>query len=83
MPSLPDYLDAVPKVELHLHIAGAARATTLAEIAAANGVPLPRPPETLYQRTDFYGFLEVLRLSALVLRTQADVRGRPGHRAGH
>jgi adenosine deaminase len=71
---LTDYLDAVPKVELHLHIAGAVRATTLAEMAAANGVRLPRPPETLYQWTDFYGFLEVLRLSALTLRTEADFR---------
>ncbi|MGL4285203.1 MAG: adenosine deaminase [Phreatobacter sp.] len=63
-----DFLDLVPKVELHMHIAGAVRATTLAEIAQANGVALPRPAETLYQWQDFYGFLEVLRLGALAIR---------------
>ncbi|UFN50207.1 adenosine deaminase [Roseomonas sp. OT10] len=70
--SFSDYLDLVPKVELHLHIAGAIRATTLVELAAKNGVRLPRPAETLYQWQDFYGFLEVLRLGALSLRHPAD-----------
>ena len=32
-----DYLDLVPKVELHLHIAGAVRASTLIDIATAKG----------------------------------------------
>ena len=40
MLSWSDFLDAVPKVELHCHIAGAMRAGTLHEIAAANGVTL-------------------------------------------
>ena len=53
-----DYLDLVPKVELHLHIAGAVRASTLIDIATANGVRMPRPAEMLYQWQDFYGFLE-------------------------
>ena len=44
-----DYLDLVPKVELHLHIAGAVRASTLIDIATANGVRMPRPAEMLYQ----------------------------------
>ena len=63
-----DYLDLVPKVELHLHIAGAVRASTLIDIATANGVRMPRPAETLYQWQDFYGFLELLRLGALAVR---------------
>lgn len=67
-----DYLDLVPKVELHLHIAGAVRAATLVELAAANGVRLPRPAETLYQWPDFYGFLEVLRLGALAVRRREE-----------
>ena len=70
--SFSDWLDLVPKVELHCHIAGAVRATTLHEIAAANGVALPRPAETLYQWKDFYGFLEVLRLGALAVRRRED-----------
>jgi hypothetical protein len=40
-----DYLDLVPKVELHLHIAGAVHASTLIDIATANGVRMPRPAE--------------------------------------
>ncbi|MBO1078077.1 adenosine deaminase family protein [Roseomonas haemaphysalidis] len=67
-----DYLDLVPKVELHLHIAGAVRATTLVELAAANGVRLPRPADTLYQWPDFYGFLEMLRLGALAVRRREE-----------
>ncbi len=70
--SFSDYLDLVPKVELHCHIAGAVRASTLAELASANGLALPRPAATLYQWKDFYGFLEVLRLGALALRHRAD-----------
>ncbi len=72
MLSFSDYLDLVPKVELHCHIAGAMRATTLHEIAAANGVDLPRPAATLYQWRDFYGFLEVLRLGALAVQRRED-----------
>ncbi|WP_159347862.1 adenosine deaminase [Roseomonas harenae] len=72
MLSFSDWLDLVPKVELHCHIAGAMRATTLTEIATANGVRLPRPAETLYQWQDFYGFLEVLRLGALAVKRRED-----------
>jgi hypothetical protein len=42
-----DYLDLVPKVELHLHIAGAVHAGTLIDIATANRVRLPPPAEML------------------------------------
>ena len=72
MLSFSDYLDLVPKVELHCHIAGAVRAATLVELAAANGVRLPRPAETLYRWRDFYGFLEMLRLGALAVRRRED-----------
>src|SRR5262249_26579153 len=67
-----DYLDLVPKVELHLHIAGAVRASTLIDIATANGVRMPGPAEMLYQWQDFYGFLELLRLGALAVRRPGD-----------
>jgi adenosine deaminase len=67
-----DYLRRIPKAELHCHLAGTLRAKTVAELAARAGLPLPRPAEQLYQWPDFYGFLDVLRLTALVLRTPAD-----------
>lgn len=67
-----DYLRRIPKAELHCHIAGTLRATTVAELAARAGLALPRPAEQLYRWPDFYGFLDVLRLTAQVLRTPGD-----------
>ena len=67
-----EYLRRIPKAELHCHLAGTLRATTVAELAQRAGLALPRPADKLYQWPDFYGFLDVLRLTALVLRTPAD-----------
>jgi adenosine deaminase len=67
-----DYLDAVPKVELHLHIAGAIRPETLDELAFLNELRLPKPAAELYRFTTFYEFLDALRLSALALATPRD-----------
>ncbi len=67
-----DYLRRIPKAELHCHLAGTLRATTVADLARRAGLALPRPPEQLYQWPDFYGFLDVLRLTALCLRTPED-----------
>ena len=67
-----EYLRRIPKAELHCHLAGTLRATTVAELAKRAGLALPRPADKLYQWPDFYGFLDVLRLTALVLRTPAD-----------
>jgi adenosine deaminase len=72
MLSFSDYLDAVPKVELHLHIAGAIRADTLDELASKNGVRLPKPAAQMYRFETFYEFLDILRLGALAVRTQAE-----------
>ena len=44
----------------------------MAELAPAAGLALPRPADKLYQWPDFYGFLDMLRLTALVLRTPDD-----------
>src|SRR5216683_1046701 len=67
-----EYLRRIPKAELHCHLAGTLRATTVAELAQCAGLALPRPADKLYQWPDFYGFLNVLRLTALVLRTPGD-----------
>jgi adenosine deaminase len=68
----PSLVTQLPKVELHCHLAGTLRPTTLAELAGKYGLPLPRAAEDLYVYRDFYDFLEVLRLIALVLRDHAD-----------
>ncbi len=67
-----DYLRRIPKAELHCHLAGTLRATTVAELAKRAGIKLPRPADKLYQWPDFNGFLEILRLTAQVLRTPED-----------
>ena len=71
MLSFSDYMDAVPKVELHLHIAGAIRAETLDELARNAGVRLPRPAAQMYQFETFYEFLDILRLGALAVNSRA------------
>ncbi|VTU41275.1 Adenine deaminase [Variovorax sp. PBS-H4] len=65
-------LKQLPKVDLHLHIAGTLRPATLAELARRHGLPLPRPVDRLYAYRDFYDFIDVLRLSARAVRTAAD-----------
>ena len=71
-----DYLRRIPKAELHCHLAGTLRATTVAELAKRAGLPLPRPADKLYQWPDFNGFLEILRLTASVLRTYRFLGGK-------
>src|SRR3979490_1026605 len=71
-PVAAEYLRRIPKAELHCHLAGTLRARTVAELAQRANLALPRPADKLYQWPDFYGFLDVLRLTALVLRTPGD-----------
>lgn len=71
-PALAALLRRLPKVDLHLHIAGTLRPNTLAELAASHGLPLPRAAHELYSYRDFYDFIDVLRLAALAVRTAGD-----------
>ena len=54
----------IPKVELHVHVVGSLRASTLAAFAAEAGLALPRPAHALYQYRGFYDFIEIFRLAA-------------------
>ena len=55
-----DHVRALPKVELHCHVEGAARAATIAELAQANGVALPvDDPAELFAFTDLNQFLSI------------------------
>ncbi len=65
-------LARLPKVDLHLHMAGTLRSMTVAELARKYDVQLPRPVESLYVYRDFYEFIEVLRLVARVMRSADD-----------
>lgn len=64
---------ALPKVELHCHIEGAMRASTVAELAAGNGIELPTNDVTsLFDYEDLTGFLNVFWLVQSVLQTPDD-----------
>jgi aminodeoxyfutalosine deaminase len=66
------------KIELHVHLEGAIRPSTLLEIARRNGERLPaesvRELEMLYRFTDFAHFIEVWILTTNCLRTADDFR---------
>jgi adenosine deaminase len=66
------FLQRIPKVDLHCHLVGTLRPKTFAQLAQKHGLDLPRPAERLYDFTDFYDFLDVLRLAAASMRTGDD-----------
>jgi adenosine deaminase len=55
-----EHVRRLPKVELHCHVEGAARASTIAELAAKHGVTFPvDDPADLYDFTSLNQFLEI------------------------
>jgi adenosine deaminase len=70
--SFAEYLTRLPKVDLHCHLVGTLRPATLTELARKHGIALPRDEQQLYDFADFYAFIEILRLSATVMRAQED-----------
>lgn len=70
-----DLARRLPKVELHCHLEGSIRPTTVAEIARANGVALPvEDPTDLYRFTSLTEFLEVYSIICASLQTVDDFR---------
>ena len=70
-----DHVRRLPKVELHCHLEGSARAATVAELARANGVALPvEDPADLFHFTDLEQFLEVYAIVCASLVTADDFR---------
>ncbi|MEM9514875.1 MAG: adenosine deaminase [Actinomycetota bacterium] len=64
---------AIPKVELHCHIEGTMRTSTVAELAAKNGIALAHEdPAQMYAYEDLTGFLEIFWLVQSVLQTPDD-----------
>jgi len=70
---MTDLYDAIPKVELHCHVEGTVRATTVLELARKAGRPLPvDDPEELYRYTSLDTFLAIFWLVQETLIEPAD-----------
>ena len=68
-----DHLRRLPKAELHCHVEGSARASTIAELAARNGVALPvDDPAELFRFTDLNQFLDIYDIVCRSLVTADD-----------
>ena len=70
------WLAAMPKAELHLHIDGSLRAPRLLSLAQKHGVTLPyasvEDVEASYEFDDLQSFLDLYYLGASVLRDEED-----------
>jgi aminodeoxyfutalosine deaminase len=74
--SLHDFVREMPKVELHVHLEGSIRPSTLLILAERNGVALPSNDveglRSFYHFTDFAHFLQVYFTVSRCLRTVDD-----------
>jgi len=75
--SLESYIEAMPKVELHVHLEGSIRPETLLTLAQRHEVELPAiTVEGLrdwYTFTDFDHFIEIYTTVCSCIRTPADI----------
>jgi len=68
-----DAYDALPKVELHCHVEGAVRPSTVVELAAKNGARLPTDdPTELYRYHSLDSFLDIFWLVQSLLADADD-----------
>lgn len=65
-------LSLLPKVDLHFHMSGTLRPTTLEALARKYDMTLPRRADVLYVYRDFYEFMDVLQLVSKVMRSADD-----------
>src|SRR5436853_5871476 len=68
-----DVYDAIPKVELHCHVEGTVRPSTVVELARKNGRPLrSEDPRELYRYTSLDSFLAIFWLVQECLADRGD-----------
>ncbi len=73
--AVPEHLRRLPKVELHCHLEGSARATTIRDLAAQNGVTFPvEDPADLFSFTGLNQFLDIYEVICRSLVTADDFR---------
>jgi adenosine deaminase len=71
MPISPTWVRGLPKVELHLHIEGTLSAEDVASLAKTADVPLPRPVERLFTRSELGDFLTFLDWQGSLVHTRS------------
>lgn len=70
-----EHLRLLPKVELHCHVEGASRASTIQDLAQRHGVRFPvDDPADLYRFTSLNQFLAIYDVICASLRTADDFR---------
>jgi len=76
--ALNDFIAALPKVELHLHLEGTLEPELAFELAAKNGVRLPYADvdamRDAYEFADLQSFLDLYYAACAVLKTRDDFR---------
>jgi adenosine deaminase len=69
----PDRYDAIPKVELHCHLEGAVRPSTVVDLARKHGRVLPsEDPTELYRYSSLDSFLEIFWLVQSLIGDRED-----------
>ena len=75
-PELKEFIERIPKAELHCHLEGSIQPATLLELAARHGIELPFDDEEgaweFYEFTSLNQFLEIFALACGTLRTAED-----------
>jgi adenosine deaminase len=74
---LHDFIQRMPKVELHVHIEGAIQPETLLQLAAKNGIELPAQDaaglRAWYRFTDFPHFIQIYVQASMCIQTLDDI----------
>jgi adenosine deaminase len=68
-----DWVRALPKAEVHVHLEGCFEVERIVELARAAGEPLPRPPDRLFEFPDLPSLLEFLDWACGLVRTRDQV----------
>lgn len=68
------FIQQLPKVELHIHLEGTLNEDLIMELAQKNSITLPRPKGELIQFTGLADFLELLNLICSLVQDEEDAR---------
>jgi adenosine deaminase len=70
---MSDLYDAIPKVELHCHVEGTVRASTVVQLGRKNGRPLPtKDPTKLYRYDSLNAFLHIFWMVQALIADRSD-----------